>query len=116
MKYLFALLSAALAGCASTPTYILGDQHNSAYHYTYSDSATSPSVVSRTKCTMYVQPEVEKVPPTPLKEYAQIKPGEYERRIDLLLKHIEELRLYIASTRKLHSEAFKRYDLNCTAE
>ena len=111
MKYLLALTSALLVGCAGTPTYILGDQHNSAFHYRY---AESDPAVARIKCTMYVQADVEKVPSTPLKEYAQLKPGEYEKRIDLLLKYIEELRTYIVSTRKLHAEAFKRYDTNCT--
>lgn len=113
MKLLLLLGALVLSGCASTPTYVLGNQTNSAYHYVFPDK---DSPTSRTKCTLYEPPEVERVPAVPLKEYSALKSSELERRLELLLTHIEELRTYIAATRKKHAEAFSRYADNCTAE
>lgn len=64
-------------------------------------------------CGPFTLPELPPVPELPIKELSRLSPANLTALDTLQQKHIEDLRKYIASTRKLIKIAHDRYLEDC---
>jgi hypothetical protein len=77
-------------------------------------AASAPRVVSEEglQCPLYALPELPEVPKLPIPQLAKV-PANAEAIDAIQQKHIEDLRRYITSTRKLIRMSYDKYLEDC---
>lgn len=81
------------------------------------DRATPEWINERklTNCPVYTPPETRAVPPTPAEEFRRIPKNQIDRREEVLLNHIQELREHIKATKSDVTDQYMKYLMQCTS-